>query len=293
MPATSDATIRARILDDLATLVSVHGDFLPRSVLLDYTLEGESIPLIDYSRGIRNPRQLDATLSVVSSPDGPYDDSNELGGVWLYAYRSGSDEGDNTRLRRAYELGVDIVLFRKVATGVYHPIFPMRVTHDDRAARVFTIAMVDVADIAESSTPTVIEREWAKRLVRTRVHQPEFRRAVLTAYAGQCAVCRLRHVELLDAAHIIADKDDWGDAEVPNGMSLCKIHHTAYDKNFLGVTPDYEVRINQRLLDEIDGPMLLHGLQEMHGTRIHEPKRSADKPAKDRLAVRFEEFSNA
>ena len=116
---------------------------------------------------------------------------------------------------------------------------------------------------------------------------------MLAAYQSTCAVCRLRHPELLDAAHIIADKDDWGDPEVPNGMALCKIHHTAYDKNFLGVTPDYEVRVNARLLDEVDGPMLLHGLQEMHGTRIFEPKRAADKPAKDRLDVRFREFENA
>ena len=293
MTTTSDADLRTAILSDLRAMVVAHGDFLPRSMLLEYRLDGVAMPLIDYSRGIRNPRQLDATLSVVTSPDGPYEDSTDLGGVWLYAYRAGSDDGDNARLRRARELGVDIILFRKVSTGIYHPIFPMRVTHDDRAARVFTIAMADVAGIAESEAPTVIEREWAERLVRTRVHQPEFRRAVLSAYGSRCAVCRLRHSELLDAAHIISDKDDWGDAEVPNGLALCKIHHAAYDNNFLGITRDYEVRINRRLLAEVDGPMLRHGLQEMHGTTIHEPTRKVDKPARDRLDRRFDEFSNA
>jgi putative restriction endonuclease len=33
----------------------------------------------------------------------------------------------------------------------------------------------------------------------------------------------------------------------------------------MGIPPDYQVVINDELLDEIDGPMLKHGLQEMHG----------------------------
>lgn len=251
------------------------------------------MPLIDFSRGIRNPRQLKATLSVVSSPDGPYDDQGQVGGTWIYAYRSGSLEGDNTKLRRAYELGVEIILFRKVAANIYHPIFPMRVIHDDRGARVFTIAMADIAEAVETQQPTALERAWAERLVRSRVHQPEFRRAVLDAYRFQCAICRLRHQDLLDAAHIIADSEDWGDAVVSNGMALCKIHHAAYDRNLIGVTPEYQVQVTDRVLKEKDGPMLLHGLQEMHGITIAYPSRIVDRPAKERLARRYAEFQRA
>ena len=77
-----------------------------------------------------------------------------------------------------------------------------------------------------------------------------------------------------------------------NGLALCKIHHASYDRNLLGITPDYEVRINQDLLNEVDGPMLRHGLQDMHGRRIAVPKRKTEWPDRDRLAVRFTEFDS-
>ena len=51
---------------------------------------------------------------------------------------------------------------------------------------------------------------------------------------------------------------------------------------------DYDVRINRELMDEIDGPMLLHGLQEMDGRPLALPKRRADYPSKERLAERFD-----
>ena len=117
-----------------------------------------------------------------------------------------------------------------------------------------------------------------------------FRARVVTAYRGQCAICRLQHRELLDAAHIIPDSDPGSSAEVSNGLSLCKLHHTAYDRDFLGIDPDYTVHINQSLLEERDGPMLRHGLQEMHGVRLELPRSRADRPDADSLGRRFEEF---
>lgn len=99
--------------------------------------------------------------------------------------------------------------------------------------------------------------------------------------------------QLLDAAHIIEDGHSHGDAVVPNGLSLCKIHHAAFDRQLLGITPGYEVRINSRLLDEVDGPMLRHGLQEMHGVALHLPRREQDRPDRDRLSIRYTAFATA
>ncbi len=50
-------------------------------------------------------------------------------------------------------------------------------------------------------------------------------------------MCRLKHVDLLDAAHILSDSDG-GQPVVTNGLSLCKIHHAAYDRGIVGVRPD-------------------------------------------------------
>jgi putative restriction endonuclease len=73
-------------------------------------------------------------------------------------------------------------------------------------------------------------------------------------------------------------------------LSLCKIHHAAFDANLLGIAPDYVVHINRALMDEVDGPMLRHGLQEMDGRPLNLPARPSDHPSVDRLAERFDEF---
>jgi hypothetical protein len=75
------------------------------------------------------------------------------------------------------------------------------------------------------------------------------------------------------------------------GLALCKIHHAAYDANVLGIRPDYVVQIHHRLLDEIDGPMLRHGLQGHHGQNLMRlPARRADRPDVDRLTHRYDQF---
>lgn len=75
-----------------------------------------------------------------------------------------------------------------------------------------------------------------------------------------------------------------------NGLALCKIHHAAFDMNMLGISPDYVVKVDAKLLEEVDGPMLLHGLQEMHGASLTVPVRRQDQPDKGRLEQRFAEF---
>lgn len=174
------------------------------------------------------------------------------------------------------------------------PIFPVYVVRDDRANRRFELAVdQSLRFLAEPGHDSVMERRYAERLTKHRLHQARFRGIVLRAYGTRCAVCSLRHGRLLDAAHIIGDRAEGGEPVVPNGLSLCKIHHAAYDVHLLGISPDYEVRINQGLLEETDGPMLRHGLQEMHGRTLALPPRRADRPDRERLATRWTEFGLA
>lgn len=288
---TGDAQLRQGLMHRLATRVAQSGGFLTRAELSDFDLgNGIRRRLIDTSKGIWNPRDLNATLSIVSSPDGPYDDREVEGGLFRYDYRVGSVEGDNTKLRRAMELDLPLILLRKI-DGAYVPIFPVFVIDDDLARRQFVIAVDEALHIlARPSDLSPIERRYAEQITRRRLHQATFRGMVVRAYGVRCAVCRLRHGDLLDAAHITADSDEAGLAIVTNGLSLCKIHHAAYDRQLLGITPTYKVEINRRLLDEVDGPMLKHGLQEMHGTTIELPTRRAQHPDRTRLAGRYELF---
>ncbi|MFQ5557209.1 MAG: HNH endonuclease, partial [Acidimicrobiales bacterium] len=104
------------------------------------------------------------------------------------------------------------------------------------------------------------ERRFHYRLTRQRLDQATFRVKVLTAYRTTCAMCRLRHGEFLDAAHIVPHAEQ-GPSTVTNGLALCKIHHAAYDRDIVGVRPDRVIRLRNDLLDETDGPMLRDGLQ--------------------------------
>ncbi len=75
-------------------------------------------------------------------------------------------------------------------------------------------------------------------------------------------------------------------------LSLCSIHHRAFDEDLVGVSPDYEVRVHPRLLDEDDGPML-DVLKHAHRTSIVLPQRTRLRPDRELLAVRFERFQAA
>ncbi len=92
---------------------------------------------------------------------------------------------------------------------------------------------------------------------------------------------------------ILRDRDERGHPEVPNGLCLCKIHHGAYDVNIVGVAPDYRVHVRRDVLEEHDGPMLRHGLQELDGIRIQLPRVPTQRPKADYLDERFARFRAA
>jgi putative restriction endonuclease len=105
-------------------------------------------------------------------------------------------------------------------------------------------------------------------------------------------VCRLPFPGLLDAAHIQADSRG-GAARVSNGLSLCKIHHGAFDANLIGISPDYVVHVKESVLDTFDGPTLQHSIKEMNGERLRQlPQSRAEQPDRDLLAKRFEMFTS-
>jgi putative restriction endonuclease len=114
----------------------------------------------------------------------------------------------------------------------------------------------------------------------------------MVAYRNRCAICRLAHPELLDAAHILPDGHPRGDPIVPNGVALCKLHHAAFDRHILGIRPDCVIEIRRDILEEVDGPMLRHGLQEVAGAVLNVPRAEVSRPRPDLLEERYEMFRN-
>lgn len=137
---------------------------------------------------------------------------------------------------------------------------------------------------------TAAERRYALRQVKQRLHQASFREAVIAAYRGRCALSGLREPVLLDAAHIIEDKNEpLGQPVVQNGIPLAKTHHAAFDAQLIGIDPDFNIHVSRRILDQKDGPTL-EALKRIHSNRIYLPSRGKDHPDRDRLAMRFEQF---
>jgi len=290
MDTPLETALRLRIIEWVHQRAEANGGFLHRHELLNFEIDGTDMPIIDYSRGIRNPQAFSSTLSIVSSVSGPYDDTESEDGLLHYAYRTGDPwGGDNRKLRNAIESGQPLILFRKEVKNIYTPIAPVYVVDDVPEESAFLIALDEsftfMPRARDLSAP---QRQYAVRLAKQRLHQPAFRTRVLVAYDVQCAVCQLKHGSLLDAAHIVPDSHERGVPTANNGLALCKIHHAAYDQGMLNITADYIVEIDRDLLLEVDGPMLKHGLQEMHGREISLPLRRADRPDRELLAVRDE-----
>jgi putative restriction endonuclease len=168
------------------------------------------------------------------------------------------------------------------------------VVSDDPGSLTFVISVDErrFASLGSSvfDEEALVRRRYVTRLVQQRVHQESFRRRVLEAYREHCAVCRLRHDRLLEAAHILPDGHPRGEPVVTNGLALCKLHHAAFDANLLGVTPDYRVQLSEAILEEEDGPMLLHGMQGFHGRRIHVPRPARLQPSREFLEERYALF---
>ena len=244
------------------------------------------------SRGIWNPRQLNYTLSIMNTKKGIYEDQRLSEEVFEYAYQGSSGvEGNNTKLRAAYLDKAPFVLLEQIEVGRFIPHYPVFAIADDPIRRVFTISLSDSFPVSPVDQINLeIDKSYKQQMTRQRIHQPRFRARVLLAYRESCAICQLKHIELLDAAHIIPDSAEGGSASVSNGLSLCKIHHAAYDRNVMGISPDYRVKVRPDLLEEIDGPMLKNGIQAMENVRILTPARSELKPDKDSLDVRYQEF---
>jgi putative restriction endonuclease len=249
------------------------------------------IPLITM-RGIWNPRQLQHTLSITSTKGGPYSDNWLSQEEFEYAYQGQTGTaGDNTKLRLAFQEQIPLIYFQQLAIGKYLPTYPVYVVGDNPVSRAFTVSTAKAVDFSPvEALGAERHRAYKEQVTRRRLHQPRFRAEVILAYGSACAICRLKHVQLLDAAHIIPDSDPRGFARVPNGLALCKIHHAAYDSNVMGISPDLKVHVRQDVMLEVDGPMLKNGIQAMDGTFLTTPRTESLKPDKDALAWRFDRF---
>ena len=283
--------------------IAVHsGGQVTWSQLQAFEFQGRRLPLIG-QRGIRKVAGFDAALSIFTTyaprPDvRPYDDGEGPDGYPRYKWR-GSDASayDNVALRQAMIQNNPLIWFWGLAPGIFEAIYPVWLVGEEPEQQQFIVAVDEGmreqwTDLISHPVDLLARRQYAEAIVRRRLHQRVFRGRVLLAYKSQCALCRLRHPELLDAAHIKEDAEG-GQPIVPNGLAMCAIHHRAFDSDILGIRPDYVVEVRDDVLHETDGPTLQYALQGLHQTELRVPRQTTARPDRLLLEERFERFRQA
>lgn len=304
--ADRDTLLRMAAFEHVRRLGEVHDHLTATELKPGFVFQGERIPLINPQRGIFKPQQMHFLLSIKTvfpQPGGKvwYNDQRAVhqqifeGDEMIdYAFMGQNpDAADNRWLREAFEHRVPIIYFLGIAPGRYQAMLPAFISGWDATALKARVSFGMPDQEALVPPENTLERRYALRAVRYRLHQASFREAVITAYKGRCALSGLPEPLLLDAAHIVADKDErFGQPVVSNGIPLSKIHHAAFDAHLIGIDPDYRLHVSERLLGQNDGPML-EAFKRLNGGTIQLPSRTKDRPDRERLALRFERFKAA
>ena len=294
------AWIRARQL---------HTPFFTRNDLSQFEYQGKTHRLIGTQTGIWKIKSLsDSAIAFATEfvPDGGkprYEDIEGPDGLQRYKW-CGTDPNrwDNRALRRSLERHLPMVWLVGIGyvpgtkTQLFDAQFPVFLIDEEPSEHQFVVALEvqqKVLPIGEPVAVQEIVKRYNERIVKVRYHQPLFRARVIHAYQERCAICRLPFTALLEAAHIRPDSEG-GSAKISNGMSLCNIHHGAYDADIIGISPDYKIHVKESVLATFDGPTLQHSIKEMDGEELRQiPTETTSKPDRELLAERFEKFLRA
>lgn len=122
------------------------------------------------------------------------------------------------------------------------------------------------------------------------VRKAAFRRAIMSIYDYTCAVCQLHimtldNVSVTEAAHIIPFSVS-GNDDVRNGISLCQLHHWAFDRGLISLSNDYTVIVSELMVERGPDQWLL---KTMKGNEILLPRKHEEYPAQEAMEYHREE----
>lgn len=110
----------------------------------------------------------------------------------------------------------------------------------------------------------------------------KFINKVKEVYNHRCAICGIS-LGLVEAAHIIPHSHRLGTDEISNGISLCSLHHKAYDSSLIYFKEDYSIILNEHKIEyltkinkfdnlhkfiSLSEPVLLLPAKEIHYPKI-------------------------
>ena len=123
------------------------------------------------------------------------------------------------------------------------------------------------------------DRQTAVISVKKKIRDNSFKSRVLTSYSNRCAFCSIQ-LKLIDAAHIVPVQHN-GTDETSNGISLCALHHRAFDRNLITFNQDYQILYSDKQFDKLKDIGLDGGAEKfINDLRavIHLPPTISDRP---------------
>lgn len=248
---------------------------------------GLEMKVSSLQKGIWKPAGIPYAVSVVQTHKGVYDDLDPIrfdDGTWEYFYhQQGKTEDD---LRDPQRLFANAALFRCVADRI--PVGVIIPSESGRGYQVLGLAMVEgydrgrfdlvgpislgavdaAANAAEPRTAVTVSlvevpigdfdpsaghdsRIKVIASVHRRQGAPRFRRALLHAYQGRCAMTQYDAAPALEAAHIIPYRGPQTNHPT-NGLLLRADMHDLFDLGLVAVDTD---SMTIRLADALAGTM--------------------------------------
>jgi putative restriction endonuclease len=298
MDSPTDRAIRIAALQRVRELEDTWRGAIPWSEIeAGFLLNGERIFLSGRARGIFRPRQMrSGVLSIKTTLPRTgrirrYEDIASDAGHFEYRFMGDDpNSSDNQALRESWENHSPLIYFHGVAPALYEAIVPVFIQAWLPTSLTAHLTLGEIRRELPFESSTEELRKYRVVEVKQRMHQRMFREAVLSAYGSKCAMSGLPVPRLLEAAHILPDRDERGIPVIPNGIAMSVLHHSAYDADLIGVDGNGTVHINRSLLEVVDGPTLKHSLQSLAGIRIALPRDIRKRPNCDFLAQRFEQF---
>ncbi len=128
-----------------------------------------------------------------------------------------------------------------------------------------------------SNTITVTHQRFSR--------DPAFKKGVYEAYDYKCAMCGIQ-LELIEAAHIVPHSHNKGTDEISNGICLCALHHTAYDKSLIFFDEKFDIKVNSEKMEylkKINQDSGFFDFQELSFDKIKLPINPIHRPKTENI----------
>lgn len=269
---------------------------------------GLSIKITSLQKGIWKPAGIPYAISVVQTRKGVYDDHDPIyfpdEGTWEYFYHQQGKTAEYLRDPTRTGLFANAALFAclrdRIPVGVIIP------SAERKGYQVLGLAIVEgysggffrlvgpvsvgapaadqVAEQRALTTATLVHltpdafdpnaQEDGRRRVVMAVHRrqgaPRFRRALLCAYEGRCAMTDYDAEAALEAAHVVPYRGPQTN-HVTNGLLLRADMHDLFDLGLVAVDTD---RMTLLLADELVGTQY----ERYGGVKLRVPRDAVARP---------------